>query len=153
MDGSSESFQVILWMILGLTLLSSEAFTGSFHLLFFGLAALLMAVLASLGITIIPLQLAIFTALCLATGVLVRERMKRRSLDEFALGEDAEWIVDRDFAPFQAQDVSYRGASWRASNASATELKKGQTVHILRTEGTTLVLSQPVETPSSRLLN
>lgn len=140
MDGVSESLHVLLWMILGLTLLSSEAFTGSFHLLFFGLAALVVASMGGLGLDVLWIQILIFSALCGVSSLMVAWRMRRRSTDEFLLGSEALVKIWDDFAPGEEKEIQYQGAPWRARNHSEKFLKSGEIVEVSGTHGLTLLL-------------
>lgn len=140
------SVDVLIWMIIGIALLSSEAFTGTFHLLFFGLAALLTAVLASLGLTSPALQLVIFAAFSLISAGLLRKRLVHRTSKGFTVDKDSRFQVEVDIPSGGEAVIRYQGAPWTAVNSSPLSVLKGDRVRVLRTEGIKLIIEpDPVE--------
>lgn len=136
---------VLIWMTLGIALLSSEAFTGTFHLLFFGLSALATAVIASLGLHNVALQLAVF-ATCSVLGVLVLRKRLVQTSKGFSPDHDTKLEMKIDLAPGAEGTVTYQGVPWKAVNRSAHTLMKGDTARVLRTEGIKLIL-EPANPP------
>lgn len=143
---------VLVWMTLGIALLSSEAFTGTFHLLFFGLSALATAVIASLGLENIPLQLAVFATLSVVGVVVLRKKAVQTSKG-FTADVDNHLLMKIDLAPGEEGAVTYQGVPWKAINRSGHPLLKGQTARVLRTEGIKLIIepdSHPDETANNK---
>lgn len=149
MVGSSDPSLVEIWIILGLTLLSAEAFTGSLHLLFFGLAALLTASVASLGFHWPLLQTLLFGLLCLSSGTLVHARVKKRSGEEFWLGPDSKVYLPEILEPQVTKELDYQGARWLARNAGAEALPANSWAQVIRVEGLTLLLGPSLDPPEN----
>ncbi|MBX3033468.1 MAG: NfeD family protein [Bdellovibrionaceae bacterium] len=131
---------VLVWMIIGIALLSSEAFTGTFHLLFFGLAALLTAVLAALGVSSTPLQLVIFAVFSLISAGLLRKRLVNRRSQGFVIDSGSHFQLETDLPAGGEAVIRYQGAPWTALNSSAQPLIKGDRVRVVRTEGIKLII-------------
>lgn len=130
---------VLIWMTIGIALLSSEAFTGTFHLLFFGLSALLTAVVASIGLGDSTGQVVFFSVISIASVILLRKRLVARSR-----GFDGDFhskiTLTADIAPGDEATIQYQGAPWTAINKSGRPLLRGDRARVLRTEGIKLIL-------------
>lgn len=143
---------VLIWMTLGIALLSSEAFTGTFHLLFFGLSALATAVIASLGLHNVALQLTVF-ATCSVLGVLLLRKRLVQTSQGFTSDKDSLLPMKIDLAPGAEGTVTYQGVPWTAVNRSAQTLMKDTTARVIRTEGIKLILepaTNPEETDTEK---
>lgn len=135
---------VLIWMTVGIALLSSEAFTGTFHLLFFGLAALLTAVFASLGLRSAALQMVVFAVFSVISVVLIRNRIVNRS-QGFEGDADNRVTLSADIPAGGEATIQYQGVPWSAKNVSATSLFSGDRARIVRTEGIKLIIEpEPV---------
>jgi membrane protein implicated in regulation of membrane protease activity len=133
------STEVLVWMTVGIALLSSEAFTGTFHLLFFGLSALFVAALTLLGLNSTVLQLVLFAVLSVSSVFLVRKRLIIRSIG-FEGDRESVFTLDQEILPDQEVTISYQGAPWTAKNISQKTLPKGTRARVLRTDGIKLLL-------------
>lgn len=131
---------VLIWMTLGIALLSSEAFTGTFHLLFFGLAALLTAVFAAMGLHSSVLQLVAFSVLSVLSVLLIRKRLVSTQSQGFDGDVDSYVTLTADLAPGGEATIQYQGVPWTAKNLSEKPLLIGDRARILRTEGIKLML-------------
>ena len=140
---------VLIWMTVGIALLSSEAFTGTFHLLFFGLSALMTAVFASLGLNQPVLQLLVFAVFSVGGVVLLRKRLVNRSKG-FEGDADNRVQLSAALASGGEATIQYQGVPWTAKNISKKDLAVGEMVRIVRTEGIKLMVEPdwPV-TPAS----
>lgn len=140
---------VLVWMTVGIALLSSEAFTGSFHLLFFGLSALLTAVIASMGLGSPILQMVVFAVVSVLSVVLLRKRLVNRDSQGFESDSETRMQLSADLPAAGEGVIQYQGAPWTAINSSAQPLIKGDWVKVLRTEGIKLVV-EPENTPAKK---
>lgn len=71
-----------MWGILGLVLLGLEMLTGTMYVLWFGVAALLLAVLTGLAPGMpVPLQLFLFSGLSIGALIVWRRNYKKNSRD------------------------------------------------------------------------
>jgi inner membrane protein len=135
------------WALVGLALLGVEMFTpGGFFVLFFGIGALLVALLVGLGAAGPPwAQWLIFSAVSVVSLLLFRSRLLKR----FGHGEPAR-VLDtledevatplEDLAPGAVGKAELRGTSWTARNAGDSPLARGQRCRVSRVEGLTLHL-------------
>lgn len=139
---------VLIWMTVGIALLSSEAFTGTFHLLFFGLAALITAVFASLGLRNTALQMVAFAVFSVVSVLLIRNRLVNRS-QGFEGDADNRVLLTADAPPGTEVTIQYQGVPWSAVNASGTNLLAGERARIVRTEGIKLIIEpEPASSPA-----
>ena len=136
-----------LWLVLGLALLASEAFTpGTFFVFFFGLSALAVGLVAWLG-PHLPgwfqwFLFALFSVLSVAflRGPLLRRIMpvRREALAvDSLIGEVA--VPLQDLAPGAVGKAELRGSAWTAKNVDARPLARGERSIVAQVDG--LVLS------------
>lgn len=137
---------VLIWMTVGIALLSSEAFTGTFHLLFFGLSALMTAVFASLGLSSPALQLIVFAAFSVISVFLLRKRLINRSIG-FEGDTDNRVQLSASIAAGAEGTIQYQGVPWTAKNIAASDLIAGDWVRIVRTEGIKLMIEPDAKPP------
>lgn len=132
----------LVWAILGMALLVAELATGSFFLVFFGVAALLVALARLAGLDHLAAELILFALLGMG-GVLV---FRRKFMQSFRgqggnLGDVNQKLkLDSDIPAHGTGQVEYQGTVWTAVNESGHDLKKGDTVTIARTQGVRLVV-------------
>ncbi len=130
------------WVLLGLGLLVVEvAIPGGFFALFFGVSALVVALLVGLGWGGPPwMQWLLFSGLSLLALVVLRKPIQAwlsvggsgRAVDSLA-GETA--LALDDIAIGAMGKAELRGASWSAKNAGAEAIAKGQRLKVDRVEG------------------
>lgn len=134
------------WLVMGLILLGGELATpGGFYILFFGLAALIVGVLAGLGwLTTAWLQWLLFSILSVISLFLFRNSllvwMKARepmgqAVDSIA-GETA--VLAETVSPGQLGKAELRGSTWTVRNTSNVVLSKGQRARVEQVDGLTL---------------
>ena len=140
----------IIWFLVGLALLVSEFFLPGVVLVFFGLAAWVVAALAGIGILeSLALQMLCFAGVALAfTGTLRRIVMLRLRGGQAALpgGSDQEdefvgkpAVILTDFEkPGDLGKVEFKGAEWKAR--AEEELRPGDAAEIAAVDGITLVV-------------
>ncbi len=104
-----------IWAVLGLILIVAELHSLTFVLVFLGSAALATAVTAGIGLTPGPgSQFALFSALSLASILLLRGRMRRR-LTKGVISPDylgRRVKVVKPIPPGGEGSVFYRGTEW-----------------------------------------
>ena len=132
-----------LWLIVGIVLIVAELMTGTFYLLFLGLAALVGAVVAFLGA---PLWIqAVGAAACAVLGVVWVQRhrraIKQKPMPPLDLGQPVafdSWSSQSD----RVARVKYRDAYWDARIIGECAGQPGEILHITGMEGSTLLVSK-----------
>lgn len=133
------------WLVLGLLLTLAEMATpGGFFIIFFGMAAILVGVLAGFGVAgPLWVQLLLFSALSVASLLLFRRKLVERfqpdpqapAVDQL-VGELA--TVTEEVAAHGAGKVELRGSAWSARNATGVLLARGARCRVVRVDGLTL---------------
>jgi membrane protein implicated in regulation of membrane protease activity len=135
-----------LWVLVGFGLLVVETITpGGFFFVFFGIAALIVGVLAALGASGPDwMEWLLFSVFSVAGIAFFRRPLMRRfkmtngkAVDNL-VGESA--IVLEDVAPGGVGKAEMRGASWNARTAGGEALSRGQRCRVERIEGLVLWL-------------
>jgi membrane protein implicated in regulation of membrane protease activity len=132
-----------IWALLGLGLLAFELLTpGTLFALFFGIGALLVALLAALEVHA-AIQWITFAVVSVALVVLVRGRVQRR-LQQSAPSEPIDTLVGEevlllgDLPAGGEAKAELRGVPWSARAASGIPLAKGQRCKVERVDGVVL---------------
>jgi membrane protein implicated in regulation of membrane protease activity len=133
------------WLVFGLALVALEiAAAGGFYVIFFGVAALLIAGLHFLGLVeALWLQLLLFSVFSVGSLLAFRGRLMRR-LDVGGGQTDIDSLVDdigtasEDIASGAIGRIEVRGTTWTARNAGLATLPMGQRCVVVRREGLTL---------------
>lgn len=136
----------LVWLILGLGMLVTEMLSMTFVLVFFGVGALVSALLAAVGIDSLAIQI----LACAAVGVCGLFLFRKKLLSGLkADGQtsgndilDEKIMLDQDIAARSQATISYRGAPWTALNQSEINLKQGEMIRIIRIEGVKLVVEK-----------
>lgn len=129
---------VIVWMIIGLVLTIAEMFTLSFFLLFFGVAAFIVALVKNFtGLDNVPLEIVLFALLGLSAILVFRKKLLHsfRAKQGFSADQHKTFILDRDLPPHGEARIDYSGSTWTAVNDSNRALVQGEKAVIVRTEG------------------
>ena len=137
------------WILLGLVLLGVEMVTsGSFYILFFGLAALAVGTMAGTELVQADwVQWLLFSGLAILSLLVFRgpllARIKTHDKDmpnvDSMVGEHATPL--EDLVPSGIGKAELRGTTWTAHNAGPALLKKGQPCKVERVEGLTIWIS------------
>ena len=135
-----------MWLAAGLALVVAELATpGGFVIIFFGIAALVVGVLALLGVvTSTPLQLLLFSVLSVGSLAILRARLQSTlrtpssSAVDSLIGDLA--IPQERLSPGVVGKVEVRGSSWSARNTSAVTLDAGQRARVAGVDGLTLTV-------------
>ncbi|HNV02149.1 MAG TPA: NfeD family protein [Vicinamibacterales bacterium] len=132
-----------LWAVVGLALAAGEILTpGSFFVIFFGLAGLVVAVLAAFGLAeALWLQILLFSIFSVASLLLFRNPLLRwmarhaRPTPEIdtLVGEIA--VASASLAPGEVGQAQLRGSAWNARNGSQSPIAAGGRCRVTRVEG------------------
>lgn len=137
---------VWFWAACAAILLIGEMVTVSFGLLFFGVAAGIVAVLSLIFPNFsLEFQIIVFAILGILGAYYGRKTLKKYFVKP-APGVDGDsnaiFVVDDDLAPGASGTVTYQGAPWTAINESSEEIKKGDQVQVIRTSGIKLIIKK-----------
>ena len=131
------------WMVLGLFLAALELVTpGSFFIVFFGVAALLVGLLDLWGLAgPVWVQWLIFAILSVVSLLvfrnpllrLVRADQPNASLVDALITETAHAL--EDIPPDEFGRVELRGSAWSAKNVATQIIHKGQRCTVQRVDG------------------
>lgn len=133
-----------IWILLGLLLLLAELLTpGGFYIIFFGIGAVVVGVLAGFNAAG-PLwfQFILFSILSVLTLWLFRENLlqltqgeRRKNVDSL-VGETA--VATEEIHLNAVGKAELRGTSWNARNVGDKPLTRGQRCIVERVEGLTI---------------
>jgi membrane protein implicated in regulation of membrane protease activity len=136
-----------LWLLLGLGLLASEAFTpGAFFVFFFGLSALAVGLAARLGgDTPGWFQWFLFSLLSILSVAFLRGPLLKRIMPVRREGLAVDSMVGEVAVPLEelppgaVGKAELRGAAWTAKNVDVRALARGERSVVVAVDG--LVLS------------
>ncbi len=136
------NISTVIWLVVGLVLLIAELLHLGFVLLFFGVSAVIVALVKLLGLNNLPIELVIFAVVGLSGLGLFRNKLVHalQSKKGLHIDKDVVFVLNNDVPAKGRAGVEYQGTSWTAMNESDIELKKGQEAVIVRTEGVRLVI-------------
>lgn len=128
-----------VWLVTGIVLVIAELVTGTFYLLFLGIAAIVGAAVAYLGAPF--WAQAIVASIVLLIGTFWIQRHKRmtkepgmRALD---IGQTVKWESWIN-QPDSLARVRYRDAQWDAKIAGEIRGEPGEVLYITAVDGATL---------------
>jgi inner membrane protein len=150
-----------IWLILAAIFIVAEMFTTGFVLLWFGIGALVAALLALTGLVGLPLQILTFLAVSVALTIASRTIFERFLLRgspgrELKTGVDTlpgriGVVVEASKGSMQEGAVRVFGSTWRAFPSHGEEpLKDGEQVQVERVEGATVYVRRVDSEPSWR---
>lgn len=132
------------WIVLGAVLLGAEVIiSADFYLVFFGIAALVVGLLAVFGV-VLPnwAQWLAFAGLAIVGLLVYRRRWKRKLLtaDRVMLPElqGETGVAREDIAAGGRGRVDLRGSAWDAHNDGPSRLTAGDRCVVVRVDGLTL---------------
>lgn len=131
-----------IWAIIGIVLIVTEIFTSTFFILFFGVAALIVALLRMLGVDHLATEIIIFAVVGTAGTLIFRKKIMEsfRSTNTVSQDKDAKIVLTNDTPAGGMASIMYQGTTWTAVNESGRDLKKGETVFIDRVDGVKLII-------------
>jgi len=135
------------WLLLGLVLVALEmAASGGFYIIFFGIAALIVAALALAGLGgPVWLQLLLFSVFSVASLLFFRNPIMRRlnltggAADLDTLSGERGTVLEA-MEPGAPGRVEVRGTTWSARNVGTTSLLHGARCDVVRSERLTLLV-------------
>jgi inner membrane protein len=135
------------WLLLGLVLVALEmAASGGFYIIFFGIAALIVAALALAGLGgPVWLQLLLFSVFSVASLLFFRNPIMRRlnltggAADLDTLSGERGTVLEA-MEPGAPGRVEVRGTTWSARNVGTTSLLHGARCGVVRSERLTLLV-------------
>jgi len=135
-----------LWLLLGFLLFALELATpGGFFVFFFGLGAIVVALLSALGVAGPPwLQWILFGAVSVVSVLLFRKPLQNR-IRRSTTGE-VDSIVGQTAVSMdsigvrQMGRVELRGTVWSACNAGEAAIAAGQRCSVEKVDGLTLYI-------------
>jgi membrane protein implicated in regulation of membrane protease activity len=132
------------WGILGVALLLIEVVSGTFIVVFFGLAALILAALKLTGLNHLGFELLIFALLGLVLTIAFRNKFLARMSSRATYTNDSNHVItlSSDIDAKSEATILYQGTQWTAVNPGDVPFKQGQKVTITKTEGIKLYLSK-----------
>lgn len=150
-----------IWLILGVLFIVAEMFTSGFVLLWFGIGALVAALLAVTGLVGLPLQILAFLGVSIALTIASRtifERFLMRGSPgrELKMGVESlpgriGVVVEPSKGAMQEGAVRVFASTWRAFPAEGEEpLREGEQVEIERVEGASVYVRRVEGEPSWR---
>ena len=150
-----------VWLILGVLFIIAEMFTSGFVLLWFGIGALVAALLAFTGIVGLPLQILAFLAVSVALTIASRTILERFLMRgspgrELKTGVDSlpgkiGVVVEPSKGVLQEGAVRVFASTWRAFPVEGEEpLVEGEQVEVERVEGASVYVRRVEGEPSWR---
>ena len=132
-----------MWAVIGLVLAAGEILTpGGFFVVFFGLAALVVAVLAFVGLAdALAFQILLFSVFSVASLLLFRNPLLRwmarhtpKTIEvDNLVGEIA--VASSALPPGGMGQAQLRGSAWSARNGSQAAIAAGGRCRVTRVEG------------------
>jgi membrane protein implicated in regulation of membrane protease activity len=150
-----------IWLILGALFIVAEIFTPGFVLLWFGIGAIVAALLSLTGLVGLPLQVIIFLVVSVALTIASRtifERVLMRGSPGSGLKSGIDSLPGRVAVVVSGSEgamgegaIRVFGSTWRAFPIEGEEpLREGEQVRIERVEGTSVYVSRVGGLPSWR---
>ena len=134
-----------IWVLAGFVLLAIEmASSGGFYVVFFGVGALAVGLLAALGVAeAIRLQGVLFTALSVVSLLCFRRPILNRMQANVPTGEvdsivGSHAVAQDEIGPGGLGKAELRGTTWNARNAGETSIGRDQPCRVERVDGLTL---------------
>lgn len=142
------SYAWIVWLIIAALFFGAEVLTPGFFLLWFGVGALVAALLALIGITSVAFQVVVFlvvsVVLLIASRTIFERFLPRLSSSVLKTGVDkmigqVGTVVEPSHGALHEGAVKVYGSVWTAFPIEGEKpLTEGETVAIERVEGNTI---------------
>jgi len=125
----------LAWGSLGIALLVLEMMTGTFILLFFGLSALVVALARLLGLDHFTIEVLTFAVVGMLMLLALRQKLKTTFVASETYQHEQSLRLTNDLPGYGEGRVDYQGAPWTVVNTTDAEIKSGQMVQVVKTEG------------------
>ncbi len=133
----------ILWLCLGLILIVIEVFSMTFAFMFFGLSALVVALVTwQFGLESHAGQMVLFGVLGLAAMLILRKPLQTAFVHSKGATNDIGRLLTMTapIAAGQTGQAEYLGVPWQVRNDSAADLNAGDTAMIVAVQSIQLVV-------------
>lgn len=135
-----------IWWIAAAVLIGAELVTGTFYLLAIGIAAAIGGITSWLGAGM-PLQFAVAGVLGIVLTVAAhRWRLAHATPPSQPSLDIGQAVHVQSWNPDGTARVAYRGSNWDADLA-APDIRRGETMYVVATRGSVLVLSDRKPAP------
>jgi len=133
------------WLVLGLLLVVAEmAAAGGFYIIFFGVGAIAVGLLASFDLAgPVWMQLLLFSAISVVSLLVFRRRLLKwlqvepqSPAVDTIVGEVG--VAAEDLAPGRVGRMELRGTAWSARNTTNATLARGARCRVIRVDGLTV---------------
>lgn len=128
----------LVWSLVGLALLGAEMMTGTFILLFFGISALVVAVLRLIGLDSLAIEVILFAIIGSMMIFFFRPKI-RAAMEQRHKGYDvdknATFTLSADIPAHGSANILYQGTTWTALNGTDALMSEGQKVRVTKVEG------------------
>lgn len=134
---------ILVWVVVGFVLLAAEMVTLTFVLAFFGIGALVVALLKwLLGLESVPVEILIFAAVSVSGLLFLRRKFQSTWSPKETVATDEGKIIflSCDVPARSRRQIEYQGSTWTAENETLVHLPMGTRVQIVRTDGLTLII-------------
>lgn len=147
------SYAWLIWLVIAAVFMAGEVITAGFFLLWFGVGALLASLIAFLGFSSLPLQVAVFVAssilMVFSTRTLLKPYLQRgnslRTGVEKMAGETVV-VVQAGLEPGDKAAIKYAGSVWTADVIEGeAPLLVGESVRIDHVEGNIVYVYRPFD--------
>jgi len=133
------------WLVLGMLLVLAElGAAGGFYIIFFGVGAIVVGLLASVGFAgPLATQVLMFSILSVGSLLLFRNRLLQ-SVQQDPQAPEVDSLVGavavamEDVSPGSVGRVELRGSAWQARNSGPVGLVRGARCRVTRVDGLTL---------------
>jgi len=131
----------LIWLSIGILLLASEIFTGTFYLLLIGASAILVAIINYFFNLSWPMQIVILGALSAASIFILRGKLKgNKSSSSHSVDMSGTVTAINTIPPRKEGLVQYQGVPWTAINQSDSMIEAQQTAIVTHTQGNKLII-------------
>lgn len=133
------------WIALAFVLLAAEITTMNLVIAFFGVSALIVALLSAVGLVgNLAIEVILFVTIGLALVFALRKPLLKRLSKSQKVPIDAgsEFVSETTLDPDQEGIVNYQGTSWTARNMGPKAIKPGDRVKIRGTQGIKLLVER-----------
>lgn len=132
----------IMWAIFGIVLSVAELISFSFVLIFFGIAAFLVAALRLVGLDHLVSEIFIFAFLSVAGIFMFRSRLVGLKSKDVSLNDVNQRVTLSSAIPQgKSARITYQGSSWTAHNMAARDLRQDEVVVIEKVDGINLYVN------------
>lgn len=136
----------LIWLSIGILLLASEIFTGTFYLLLIGVSAIIVAVLNYFIGLSWPLQIIVLGILSAVSIFSLRGRLMHSKSEPLNTSDEANTvIVLKPILPHAEGLVQYQGVPWAAINQSDQTLDAQQVGVVVETQGNKLMIKPKIK--------